>query len=149
MIHFFPQSFSRTVSLAAHRHRQQSQGAFSPCSLGLQQPSRRVELEFLPSDEFHLLRTMVDSCGLQRYLRHRKVDSEVFLLTGVNRKPVEDYLGQLVRGTAKPEQLSNQSLLSQVLSAPGNKEVFLQPLPPREVELCLVVMEGLNLSSLE
>jgi len=30
------------------------------------------------------------------------------------------------------------------LSAPGNREIFLEPLPEKKVELCLVFMESLS-----
>ena len=40
--------------------------------------------------------------------------------------------------------LSKQSIMYQVLKAPGNEEVFLKPLPHRDIQLCLVVLEGLD-----
>ena len=39
---------------------------------------------------------------------------------------------------------SKQSIMSKILKTPGNEEIFLRPLPPRNIHLCLVVMEGLD-----
>jgi len=40
-------------------------------------------------------------------------------------------------------------LLKKVLSAPGNKEVFVDKLPKRDIELCLIVMEDLSKAKID
>ena len=54
------------------------------------------------------------------------------------------YLEQLILDRVKPESVPRGSLIHRVLSAPGNKEIFLDPLPEKKVELCLVVMDSLG-----
>ena len=43
-----------------------------------------------------------------------------------------------------PQPLPEYSLIWKVLSAPHNKQVFFDPLPERQLELCLILMENLN-----
>ena len=57
---------------------------------------------------------------------------------------VKEALGRVLRDGESFGGMSNSSLMYQVLKIPGNAEVFLRPLPPREIQLCLVVMEGLD-----
>lgn len=48
-----------------------------------------------------------------------------------------------------PQPLPQGSLIKKVLSAPHNKEVFIDPLPERQFSLCLVMMEDLNKQQIE
>ena len=59
-------------------------------------------------------------------------------------KMVRENLTGLLRNSSNLGELDNSSLMYQVLKIPGNAEVFLRPLPPRDIQLCLVVMEGLD-----
>ena len=62
----------------------------------------------------------------------------------VECKKVNNKLNEILRDTDNFGGFSKQSLMYKVLKAHGNEEVFLQPLPPRDIQLCLVVMEGLD-----
>jgi hypothetical protein len=43
-----------------------------------------------------------------------------------------------------PDPLPADSVMEKVLSAPGNKEIFVDRLPPRNIEVCLIIMENLT-----
>ena len=43
-----------------------------------------------------------------------------------------------------PKPLPDNSLLKKVLSAPRNKEVFIDPLPNRDIQMCLIIMKELT-----
>ena len=62
---------------------------------------------------------------------------------------VKEGLGRVLRDSEALGGMANRSLMYQVLKAPGNEEVFLRPLPPRDIQLCLVVMEGLDKKGLQ
>ena len=46
-------------------------------------------------------------------------------------------------------QIPRQSLLYRVISVPGNKEIYLENTPKKNIELCLVIMDSLKEEDIE
>ena len=45
--------------------------------------------------------------------------------------------------------VKNNSILEKVLKVPGNKEIFYEELPPRNISLCLIIIDDLDLKQVE
>ncbi len=71
------------------------------------------------------------------------------MLRGLNEGPILDMLSDLIDNVLKNRnhslpQYSPHSLFSRMLEAPVNREVFLEPVKDREVELCVIILGELN-----
>ena len=65
-------------------------------------------------------------------------------LTGIKNSATRMLQEELITGKVNSSNVSSNSYIYKILSAPGNKEVFLEPLPEKKVQLCIVVMDALN-----
>ena len=54
-----------------------------------------------------------------------------------------------VMALVKAWQISRQSLLYRVISVPGNKEIYLETTPKKNIELCLIIMDSLKDEDIE
>lgn len=65
-------------------------------------------------------------------------------LTGIKNSATRMLQEELITGKVNSSNVSSNSYIYKILSAPGNKEVFLEPLPEKEVQLCIVFMDALE-----
>ena len=137
-VDYFENSIENSVSMFLRHNAKNNKGPRNDCEqFGMQGTVKEllVDLKKMFPDE----KERTDFLFKKDW---RKMPHEMAI--NADCEDVKNRLHKILTNVQTAGDISRQSAMFRVLNTPKNKEVFIQPLPPRNIELCLIVLEELD-----